>query len=62
MGTFYNEGDTIKGDVLVGEARKISKPRIIVRTGRHKAQRIILVENAMCRIEKKLRFIPEKSN
>jgi len=61
MRTFYDEGDSIKGGVLVGEARKISKPRIMVKSGRHKAQRIILVENAMCRIEKKLRFIPGKS-
>lgn len=57
MNTFYEEGDTIKGDTLVGEARSISKPIVIVKSGRHKAQRIVLRENALCRIEKKLRFI-----
>ncbi len=57
MKTYTEEGDTIAGDILVGEARSISKPRVIIKTGKHKAQRIILRENARCRIEKKLRFI-----
>lgn len=58
MTTIYTEeGVTIVDDVLVGEARTISKPQIIIKTGRHKAQRIIFRENARCRIEKKLRFV-----
>jgi ribonucleotide monophosphatase NagD (HAD superfamily) len=60
MRTFYEAGDTLIGDVIVAEARKISKPVIIIKTGRHKAQRIILKENAMSRIEKKLRYIIPK--
>ena len=39
------------------EARKISDPIVITKTGRHKAQRIVLNDNAMCRIAKKYRFI-----
>jgi hypothetical protein len=58
MRIYTQEGDTIVGDILVGETRAISKPTLIIRTGRHKAQRIILRENARCRIEKKLRLIP----
>lgn len=50
-------GDSIKGDKIVGEARKISRPIIIPKTGRHKAQQITLWENAFCVVEKKLRFI-----
>ena len=57
MKTYTEEGDTIVGAILVGEARSISKPRVIIKTGKHKAQRTILKENARCRIEKKLRFI-----
>jgi len=57
MKTYTEEGDTIVSDILVGEARSISKPRVIIKTGKHKVQRIILRENARCRIEKKLRFI-----
>ena len=57
MKTYTVERDTIVGDILVGEARSISKPRVIIKTGKHKAQRIILRENARCGLEKKLRFI-----
>ena len=54
----YEVGDAIKGDIISAEARNVSKPRIMARTGRHKAQLIILRENAFCAIEKKLRFLP----
>jgi len=54
---YTQEGAAIKGEVLVGEARKISKRRIIVKTGRHKAQRVILRDNALCRIAKKYKFV-----
>ncbi len=54
---FTNKGDIIKGETIVGEARRISGTIIIVKTGRHKAQRVILKDNAMCRIAKKLKFI-----
>lgn len=57
MSTYTKEGTTIEGVRIVGEARKISDPVTIVKTGRHKAQRIILRDNAMCRIAKKYRFI-----
>jgi hypothetical protein len=55
--TYIKEGTALKGDVLVAEARKISKPRIIVKTGRHKSQRVILRDNASCKIAKKYKFI-----
>ena len=55
--TYTKEGTTIQGDRIVGEARKISDVQVIVKSGRHKAQRIILRDNAMCRIAKKYRFI-----
>lgn len=52
-----DEGNLIKGDRIIGEARRISDIRVIVKSGRHKAQRIILRDNAMCLIDKKLKFI-----
>lgn len=55
--TYVDEGTTIKGNTIVGEARKISDVQIIVKSGRHKAQRVILKDNAMCRIAKKYKFI-----
>jgi len=50
-------GDAIRGARIYAEARKISDPVVIVKTGRHKAQRVILSENAVARVEKKLRWI-----
>ncbi len=57
MSTQTSEGDTLKGAVIVGEARKISDPVVIAKSGRHKSQRVLLRDNAMCRISKKLKFI-----
>ena len=56
--TIYTQTGTIrKGDRIIAEARKISDVRVIVKSGRHKAQRITLKDNAMCYIDKKLKFI-----
>ncbi len=57
MATYTDEGASLKGAVIVGEARKISYPKVIAKSGRHKAQRVILKDNAMCRIAKKLKYI-----
>jgi hypothetical protein len=54
---YTGEGDTIKGERIIGEARKISDIKVIVKSGRHKAQRIILRDNAMCMVDKKLKYI-----
>ena len=57
MAIHTDKGETIKGAVIIGEARKISDPVIITKSGRHKSQRVILRDNAVCRISKKLKFI-----
>jgi len=54
---YTDEGTVIKGDRIVGEARKISDIQVIVKSGRHKAQRVILRDNAMCMIDKKYKFV-----
>ncbi len=51
------QGDAIKGDRIIGEARKISDTQVIVKSGRHKTQRTILRDNAMCILDKKLRYL-----
>ena len=56
MTIHHEEGESLKGDLIIGRARKLSKPRIVVFSGRHKSQQLMLQENAFCRIEKKLRF------
>jgi hypothetical protein len=57
---YYDEGDSIHGYRIRAEARKVSDPRIIAKTGRHKAQRIILTENAEAVIERKLGWVPKQ--
>ena len=56
----YEEGDSIHGYRIRAEARKISDPHVIAKTGRHKAQRIILNENAEAIIERKLGWISKQ--
>ena len=56
----YEEGDIIHGYRIRAEARKISDPTVIAKTGRHKAQRVILTENAKAIIERKLGWIPKR--
>lgn len=59
MNTYTNKGDTIKGDRVIAEARKIHTARIINKSGRHKAQQIILKDNVKCVIDKELKHIPQ---
>lgn len=49
---YTEEGDAIKGDRIIEEARKVSDIRVIVKSERHKVQRIILKDNAMCILDK----------
>ena len=50
----YEAGDVLHGYRIRAEARKVSDPRVIAKSGQHKAQRIILTENAEAVIERKL--------
>ncbi|MDM7934135.1 MAG: hypothetical protein QUS08_01930 [Methanothrix sp.] len=52
-------GDTLHGSRIYAEARELTGPRVIVKTGRHKAQSITLIENAKAVIVKKLRYAHE---
>jgi hypothetical protein len=50
-------GDALHGYRIRAEARQAAIPRVIAKSGRHKAQRIILTENAGAVIERKLGWI-----
>ena len=52
----HEVGDSIHGHRIIAEARKVSDPVVIVKSGRHKTQRIILIENAFAIIDKKGRW------
>jgi hypothetical protein len=49
-------GDSLNGHRIIAEARKVSDPVVIVNSGRHKAQRIVLTENALAIIDRKGRW------
>jgi hypothetical protein len=49
-------GDSIHGHRIIAEARKVSDPLVIVKSARHKAQRIVLTENAFAIIDRKGRW------
>ena len=57
MPTYSKIGDRLIGDTIVCEARQIKTKPPINKTGRHKAQRIVLKDNAEATITKKARFI-----
>jgi len=52
----YEVGDSIHGHRIIAEARKIGDPLVIVKSARHKAQRIVLTENALAVIDRKSRL------
>ena len=52
----YEMGDSIHGHRIIAEARKVSDHVVIVKSARHKAQRIVLTENAFAIIDRKGRW------
>jgi hypothetical protein len=52
----YEAGDSIYGHRIIAEARKISDPLVIAKSARHKAQRVVLTENALAIIDRKGRW------
>ena len=53
----YEIGDTLHGSRIYAESRKVDGPRVIVKTGRHRAQSITLIENVKAVIVKKLKYV-----
>ena len=52
-------GDTLVDSKIYAEARKVDGPRFIVKTGKHRAQSIMLIENAKAIIIKKLKYVSD---
>ena len=50
----YEDGDAIHGAKIYAEAWKIQRPAVIVKSGRHRAHSITLIENAEAVIVQKL--------
>ena len=60
MATLYDVGDEIIGDKIVCEARRIGDSKVINKSGRNKAQKIQIKDNARCRILKQARFLSDE--
>ena len=52
----HEVGDSIHGHRIIAEARRVSDPVVIVKSARHKAQRIVLTENALAINDRKGRW------
>ncbi|WP_409200295.1 hypothetical protein [Methanobrevibacter sp. DSM 116169] len=57
MKIYTEEGAAIKGNIITAEARKIGKPTVIANSNRHKTNRIVLKDNVICVINKKLKYL-----
>ena len=55
----YEIGDKIKGYRILCEARQIKQPKVIPKSGRHKAQRTILKDNAGATILAKVKYLAD---
>ena len=62
MGTYVKKGDKIKGERIQYEARKISNPIPIPKSGRHKTQQIIIRNKAECEIKKESKHMIKKNS
>jgi hypothetical protein len=52
----HEMGDALLGSRIYAEARKMDGSRVIVKTSRHRAQSVTLIENAKA-VVKKLRYV-----
>ena len=48
--------DSIHGHRIIAEAGKVSDHVVIVKSSRHKAQRVVLTENALAIIDRRRRW------
>ena len=51
MATLFDAGDALRGNRLRIVARRISQPKVVNQSGRHKAIEVIVRDNAYCVIE-----------
>jgi hypothetical protein len=58
----YEIGDALHGSKIYTEARKVGGPRMIIKTGRHRAQSITLIENVRAVIIRKLKYVNESED
>ena len=60
MTTLFNAGDALRGERIAINARRLSGPRLVNQSGRHRASSITARDNVYCVIEKPLSVRPKK--
>lgn len=55
MGIYIKKGDQLRANKVECNARKISRKKKTNKTGRHKTQSIVLIDNVQCEIIKELK-------
>ena len=58
MTTLFDAGDALRGARVAINARRLSRPELIARSGRHQAQAITARDEVYCVIEMPLRVRP----
>ncbi len=58
MPTLFEAGDALRGDRVAIDARRLSNPKTINQSGRHKANAITASDNVYCVVEMPLRVRP----
>ena len=62
MTTLFDVGDALRGDRIVINARKLSRPQVIAASGQHRASEIVASNRVYCVIDKLLRARPKNGN
>ena len=60
MTTLFNAGDALRGERIAINARRLSSPRLVNQSGRHRASSITARDDVYCVIEKPLSVRPKK--
>jgi len=60
MPEYREKGDSLRGDRIAVQARKIDKVVVIKRTHSHRGQFTTLRDNAFCIIDKPLKVVSDK--
>jgi hypothetical protein len=60
MPEYTGVGDALRAEKVIAKARRISKPKVIMLSGRHQGQQVTLTDSVYCVIDIPLRAIQHK--
>ena len=60
MPEYTGAGDALRAEKVIAKARRVSKPKVIMLSGRHQGQQVTLTDSVYCVIGIPLRAIQHK--